>query len=349
LWATLAIEHRPSTSVDSNLDVVTLRQPLAAESITVPDDTTSTTLPLNSPADKGRLYVKAGPTGGAFDVIVDGTVVRSGVFPANEPNPKPSLRFTSGLKGGETITVALLDDRDFPVAIRPVRIVQEVPDDQWRIRCGFGSRGGTVVNDSQGFLSLPTSTLEPLPLVPLLEFPRSAPAQTARVEVQTRDDLSPTGWKTVLGPADFVLKGANGIVDGDLHRVPLLFEESPPAAPASGQPAAPHPSKSFDFSMGLRFLLRVDDKELGPRYVWPEMFRTNRLISESADALRLEVSRPPGQPPRIRAFVTAAEVSDPRLPKSVIVTLDFDPALRELVAQGALTGTIVPGSGQTLR
>src|SRR5690606_37360399 len=38
LWATLAIEHRPSTSVDSNLDVVTLRQPLAAESITVPDD-----------------------------------------------------------------------------------------------------------------------------------------------------------------------------------------------------------------------------------------------------------------------------------------------------------------------
>ncbi|MDQ3330790.1 MAG: FUSC family protein [Planctomycetota bacterium] len=356
-WASLSIADRPSASADGSLLLRPIGGELAASnSVVAADGSREATLPLRSFPKRGQLYVKSSDATNPVDLFLAGQPVRGGELPLEAVDPQPTIRFRSNLIGREVVIVALVDRDGFPISIHRVDVVPEVSQDRWRIRFGSGPDGAVVLTDAVGVLSLPPATVEPLTVLPLLEFPAAAATQTATIEVQRRESPDSSEWTTVLGPKTFSLRDdAAGRIDGDLRRIPLDFapESAAPAATSLGGNAPATPSAaaatSFTFHNGLRFLVRIDGDDLPPREIWPVTFEANRFIVDDANMPNMSLVSRPGEPPRIEAVLTASSSTDPRLPKTLPIELEFDRRLADVVGQQRATrGFIAPGTGNTL-
>lgn len=350
-WSALPVKARPTAAADEKLIARDIGAALAdVDSVVASDGLRGATLTVQSFPQRGHLSLRTGTASNPIDVYVAEKRMQNGELPADAVNPTPTVQFRSDLTGDESVIVALIDKDQFPLAIQRIRVVPEVGEERWRIRFAAAANRTEVLSDAPEVLSLPPRTDKPLALVPVLEFPAAAPTEIVSVEVQQRDNPVSDDWRTVLGPKTFPLRdNSERSPTGDLRRLVLDFTPAPttPAEPAVPPAATADSSTTFSFENGLRFLVRLDGKELPPREIWPVTFDAGRFVSEDAKALGVRLE---GTPPRIEALITATTGGDPRIPETVPVELHFDRTLDPLVGdQKATKGFVAPGSGGTLR
>jgi len=351
-WGSLPISVRPTLGAGEPLMARNLGGTLSdSTSIVASGGPSGARLSLHSFPTRGHISLRTGNASNPIDVFLADRRVQGGDFSADAVDPQPTVRFRSALTGEESVIVALIDADQFPLAIQRVRVIPEIAEERWRIRFAVATNRSEVLSDAPEILSLPPRTNKPLSLVPVLEFPAAAPAETVSVEVQQRDDPLSDNWHTVLGPKEFAARNdPNSVLSGDLRRLVLDFSPAPTAPPAGAtDPSSPTAgaAPSFSFENGLRFVIRLDGKDLPPREIWPVTFDANRFVSEDARDLGISFE---GTPPRIEASITATTNVDPRLPEAVPIELEFDRRLDPLVGeQKATQGFIAPGSGGTLK
>ncbi len=350
-WRALPIKLPPSETGEPLL-ARTLGGTLSdSDSVVASSGPRGAALSLHSFPERGHISLRTGHASNPIDVFLAEQRVQSGDLPMEAVDPQPTVRFRGDLTGEESVIVALVDADQFPLAIQRVRVIPEIGEDRWRIRFAAATDRSNILSDAPEILSLPPRTDEPLSLVPILEFPAAAPAESVSVEVQQRNDPVSDTWRTVLGPKAFAVRNdPNSVLSGDLRRLVLDFSPAPmapPSPPADPPTAAASSGAAFPLENGLRFLIRLDGKELPPREIWPVTLEANRFVSEDAKALGVSFE---GNPPRIDALITATTNVDPRIPETVPIELEFDRRLDPLVGeQKATKGFVAPGSGGTLK